>query len=84
MIIFCGSVYASGITYRKFLNKNYDKIKEKEIILFFNGASPIDESALQNIIKNNFRSELTTMPIFYGRGRWNLDKMSFLQNKHSH
>ena len=78
VIIFCGSVYASGITYRKFLNKNYDKIKEKEIILFFNGASPIDESALQNITKNNFRSELTTMPIFYGRGRWNLDKMSFV------
>lgn len=76
IIVFCGGVYASGISYRKFLNKNYNKIKDKEIILFFNGASPFDEPMLKQIIKNNFRSELTTRPIYYGRGMWNLDKMS--------
>ena len=55
-----------------------EKIKDKEIILFFNGASPFDEATLKNTIKNNFISELTTKPIYYGRARWNLDKMSFI------
>lgn len=77
-IIFCGGVYASGISYRKFLNKNYKKLNGKKIILFFNGASPADETTLKNIVKNNFKFDLTNIPIFYGRGRWYLDKMSFL------
>lgn len=78
IVVFCGGVYASGISYKKFLNKNYNKIKDKEIILFFNGASPFDEATLKNTIKNNFISELTTKPIYYCRARWNLDKMSFI------
>ena len=77
-IVFCGGVYASGISYRRFLNKNYNKISDKEIILFFNGASPSDESAIKSIIENNFIKEITTKPIFYGRGRWNIDKMTFI------
>ncbi len=78
VIVFCGSVYASGISYRKFLNKNYDKIKDKTIILFFIGASPYDEKTFQKVIHDNFRSEILSLPIFYGRGKWDLDKMSFI------
>ena len=77
IIVFCGAVYASGVSYKKFLNKNFDKIKDKKIILFLNGASPYDEATFNNVVKSNFSSEIASLPIFYGRGMWDLEKMSF-------
>lgn len=59
IIIFCKEVYASGVSFRKFLNKNYERIKGKKIILFVNGASPFDEKTLKNLICNYFKKEIT-------------------------
>ena len=77
-IVFCGSIYASGISGLSFLKKNMDSLKNKKIAIFCVGASPYDESAFEEIKVRNLTGNLKGTPLFYGRGAWNLDKMSYI------
>lgn len=76
-IILCGGIYASGISGSSFLRKNSELVKNKKTAVFCVGASPFDEKAVQEIRVHNLKGELKDIPLFYGRGAWNLDKMSF-------
>ena len=77
-IILCGGIYASGIAGLSFLKKNIEHLKEKRIIIFCDGASPYEESAFQQIVTHNLKGSLAGLPCFYGRGAWNMDKMSIV------
>ena len=76
-IIFCGAIYASGISGLTFLNKNAERLKDKKIFVFCVGASPYDEKAIAEVKEHNLRGVLKDIPLFYGRGAWDESKMSF-------
>lgn len=77
-IVFCGAVYASGIVGLKFLKKHIKPLQGKTIAILCVGASPYDEKFLDAIKNHNFTDEMKHIPLFYGRGAWNEDKMTFL------
>lgn len=76
-LILCGGIYASGIAGLSFLRKNYDRLKSRKIAVFCVGASPYDETAFGAIKAHNLKDDLKNIPVFYGRGAWNQDNMSF-------
>lgn len=77
IIILCGGIYASGIAGLPFLKKNIRKLRYKKIAVFCVGASPYDTAAFQQVRKHNLQSDLEDIPLFYGRGAWNEDRMTF-------
>lgn len=76
-IILGGAIYASGIAGLSFLKKNIKKLAGKKIVVFCCGASPYEEKAVQQIREHNMKGDLSDIPLFYCRGAWNLDAMSF-------
>lgn len=79
-IIVGGGIYASSITAIKNITKNYDKIKDKNIIVFSVGfASTDNEKFYQSVIDKNFTDEMkTNIKFFYFRGALNYSKMTFI------
>ncbi|HHX07708.1 MAG TPA: flavodoxin [Erysipelothrix sp.] len=78
IIIFMGGFYASGISGLFFLRKNYYGLKNKKVAVFGVGASPYDPATIQQVRHNNFKEELSELTLFYGRGAWNEEKMTFI------
>ena len=76
-IILGGGLYASGIAGLSFLKKNISKLTGKKIIVFCCGASPYEENAFQQIKEHNLKGNLSDIPVFYCRGAWDMDAMSF-------
>ncbi|MEG0919108.1 MAG: flavodoxin domain-containing protein [Anaerovoracaceae bacterium] len=76
-IILCGGIYASGIAGLSFLKKNYLDLLDKKIAVLCVGASPFDEKALQQIKSHNFKDKMKSIPLFYARGAWDEDAMTF-------
>lgn len=78
VIIFGGGVYATGIAGLNFLRKNMKYLNHKKILVFCDGASPYDEKALSEIKKHNMNGVLSDIPLFYCRGGWDMQSMSFI------
>ncbi len=76
-IILCGGIYASGIAGLSFLKKNIGRLKNKKTAVLCVGASPYDEKAFEEIREHNLTGELRGIPLFYGRGAWDMSKMRF-------
>lgn len=76
-VILCGGIYASGIAGLSFLKKNYERLKSQKLAVFCVGASPYDEDAFEAIKEHNLKDDLKSIPVFYGRGAWDQDNMSF-------
>lgn len=76
-IILGGGVYASGIAGLSFLKNNIDQFKNKKIAVFCVGASPYDEKAYKQMGEMHFKDKLQEIPLFYCRGAWDLEQMSF-------
>lgn len=76
-IILAGGIYASGISGLSFLKKNYNDIKDKKIAVFCVGASPYEEKAFKQICEHNLKNDIKDIPVFYGRGSWDEEKMTF-------
>lgn len=77
LIILGGGVYASGIAGLSLLRKNYAQLKEKRIIVFAVGARPFDESVVSALEEHNFKGPLTDLPLFYCRGAWDEEAMTW-------
>ena len=60
-----------------FLKKNINRLTVKRIIVFCCGASPYEEGAFQQIREHNMQNTLSGIPVFYCRGAWVMDAMSF-------
>lgn len=78
VILFGGGIYATGIAGISFLRKNIKSLQGKRIIVFCDGASPLDEDEFEEIKKHNMKAELKDIPCFYCRGGWDLEAMSFI------
>ncbi|HHX25023.1 MAG: flavodoxin domain-containing protein [Tepidanaerobacteraceae bacterium] len=58
IIIFGGYLYAGSIKIAKHLIKNWEKIREKEVILFTTGAMPIDHPLVKDAYEKNLPQEI--------------------------
>ena len=77
-VVLCGAVYASGIAGISYLRKHSAALAGKRVAVFCVGASPHDEKALREIREHNLKEELKDIPLFYGRGAWNEEAMTFV------
>jgi len=57
LIIFGGSLHATGINGVKTIKENLPLLKDKKMIVFGVGASPLREGLLEEIRNNNFSVE---------------------------
>ncbi len=78
VLIFGGGIYASGIPVTSFLKKNIKALADKKIIVFCDGASPYEESAFNAIRERVMIAELKDIPLYYCRGAFDLESMSFM------
>lgn len=76
-VILGRGIYASGIAGLPFLKKNIGSLKGKKIAVFCCGASPYEEDAFKEVVKHNMKDGLEDIPVFYCRGSWDMEKMSF-------
>lgn len=76
-IILCGGIYASGIAGLSFMRKNYNILKDKKLAILCVGASPYEEKAFEQVKTRNLREDLKKIPLFYGRGAWDEERMTF-------
>lgn len=84
-IIYGGSLYAVGIIGIKLITKNIDKLKDKKVVVFATGASPLRDDVISNIIDKNFTlQDQKYIKFFYLRGGFNYGKLNpfdkFLMN----
>ena len=77
-IILGGGVYASSIAGLNFLKKHIEKLTDKQVLVFAVGASPYDEKFIAQCKDMHFKDELKNLPLFYCRGAWDMEKMTFL------
>lgn len=77
LIILCGGIYASGIAGLQFIRKNINKLNDKKIVIFCVGASHYDETAFNEVKSRNLREDLKEIPLFYARGAWDEESMTF-------
>lgn len=75
-IIFGGWACAGGISKLSWFKNNIDKWKDKKLIAFCVGASPMDSPEIWEFLKQNFtESELKRVSVFYCPGGLNYEKM---------
>lgn len=75
-VVLCGGIYASGIAGLSFLKKNIRRLRDKKIAILCVGASPYDEKSFHELKKHNLKNGLERIPLFYGRGAWDMDNMT--------
>jgi menaquinone-dependent protoporphyrinogen IX oxidase len=79
-IIFGGALYASGIIGLDIIKKNFEKIKDKNIVVFTVGlADPENEEQFIPIIDQNFTDEMKErIFVSHLRGRIDYSKLNFI------
>jgi menaquinone-dependent protoporphyrinogen IX oxidase len=78
-IILGGSLHAVGIKGVKLLTENFEQLKDKQIIVFAVGCSPVTEEAINHIINHNFTEEIKErINFFYLRGAFNYKKLNLI------
>jgi menaquinone-dependent protoporphyrinogen IX oxidase len=76
-IIYGGGLYATGINGVKLITKNYEKLKNKKLIIFAVGASPIREATTEELRKANIPAAmLDNVKFFYLRGGFDYNRLS--------
>ena len=77
VLVFGGGLYAVNILGISLLKNNFDKIKNKKLVVFSVGASPASQKALDAVKEKNFDKEMRqSVRFFHLRGALNYDKMS--------
>lgn len=82
-IIFGGGLYAGKINGIKYLVKNYDKIKDKTVVVFTVGLADVgDKENVENIVssaKKQIPKEMfSNIKLFHFRGGMDYRRMSFI------
>lgn len=76
-VIYGGSLYAVGINGVKFITNNLNKLKDKKIVVFATGASPVREEVVNEVRDKNFTSEQQKyIKFFYLRGGFDYSKLN--------
>lgn len=76
-IIYGGSLYATGIIGINLITKNFNKLKDKKIIVFATGVSPSRDDVTTEVRTKNFTTEQQkSISFFYLRGGFNYSKLN--------
>lgn len=76
-IIYGGGLYASGINGIKLLKDNFERLKEKNLIVYATGASPGRDEEMNQVWAMNFSEEQNRkIKKFYLRGGFDYSKLS--------
>ena len=75
-IIFGGGIYASGIAGIKLITKNYDALKDKNLLVWATGLTPEEDEEVAKMWEKNFNEEqLSHIRTFYLRGGFDFNKL---------
>lgn len=78
-IIYGGGLYAIHVNGFKLITSNYEKLKDKNILVFAVGSSPSREESVQEIRKANIPEALTDkIKLFYLRGGFDYSKLNHM------
>jgi len=78
VIIYGGSLHAVGISGINLIKNNLKKLKDKNLVIFTTGASPVKQSTITDVKNNNFSEEEQKQIKFYlFRGGFDFNKLSF-------
>lgn len=78
-IIYGGPLCAGKIKGINIINKNYDKIKNKKIIIFAVGLASEKKEVIEKILENNFSEEIRqNVQLFYLRGAFNYEELGLV------
>lgn len=79
LIVYGGGIYVSGISGVKLLTRNYEKIKDKKLIVFATCLSPIKENTESEIKSLNFtEQQQEKINFFLLRGGFDYKRLSFV------
>jgi hypothetical protein len=77
IIVYGGGMYAVGINGLKLITDNFDKLKDKNLIVFSLGASPVRPEIYEEVKKKNFSGEqLERISFFLLRGGYDHRKIT--------
>lgn len=75
-IIYGGGIYASGLSGVKLITKNFEQLKDKKIIIFAVGASPVREGSTKEIRIANIPVHMDNkIKFFYLRGGFDYTRL---------
>lgn len=75
-IIYGGGLYAIGINGIQIIKKNYEKLKNKNLIVYATGATPPREKDINKVWEENFTEEQNQyIHKFYLRGGFDYNKL---------
>lgn len=76
-IIYGGGIYASGVNGVKLITKNLEALKDKKLIIFAVGSSPVREETTESLRKFNIPMEQRDrIKFFYLRGGFDYSRLS--------
>lgn len=78
-IVFGGSLHAVGITGIKVITNNFEKIKDKRIVVYAVGCSPERKETTKHVFSSNFIGEMQDkVKFFYLRGAFDYSKLDLV------
>lgn len=80
-VIIGGSIRASGLGFARFVKANAQALQGKRLVFFAVGASPVPgagDDTLEQIRKRGLGKLFPEAPLFYCRGDWDMEGMTFL------
>lgn len=78
-VVYGAALYASGINGIKFITDNFNKLKEKKLIVFTLGATPVRPEILEEVKNNNLTAEQQKyIKFFMLRGGFDYSKLTFI------
>jgi len=79
IIVYGGAMYAGGINGIKLIKNNFTALKNKKIIIFTLGASPVREEIINSVRNSNFNEEQQKLIQFFMlRGGFDFSKLKFM------
>ena len=76
-VIFGGGLYSVGIDGVKFITKNLNCLKDKKIIVFATGVTPVKDKDIYAIKQKNLNNkEQSSIEFFYMRGGFDYSKLN--------
>ena len=78
-IIYGGGLYAIGVNGLKLITKNFNKLKDKKLIVFAVGATPVRQETTEEIINANIpREQQDKISFYYFRGGFDYNRLNRL------
>ena len=77
-ILYGGGVYAGQIIGIEYLKRHWNVLEGKKVLVFAVGASAFSPAVYDALREKNLRGRLENLPLCYCRGRWNVEKMTWM------